>query len=621
MNKVSIGALIGAVIALLMAPLFVAVVVVAVLVPASQADACENTVGVVAGGWRTPVVSAYKLTARFGQTGGMWSSGHHTGLDFAVIGPDKTIVAAAGGKVTTTDYSAAYGNQVVIDHGGGISTRYGHMAQPSTVKVGETVNAGARLGTEGATGNVTGAHLHLEVIRSGTTIDPEAFLKDHGVTLNGSPVEIARPQTVNAANSTSQSVTATRTDGQKVTLGGEQLTNAATITAVAHEKAVSDRGQVIALMAALQESTLRNLDYGDRDSLGLFQQRAGWGSATERQTPRYAAAAFFGGADGPNRGSPPGLLDTPGWEQMGLGQAAQAVQVSAYPDLYDRWEPVARAVLSAVGGTVPSGCNAASVGELRIATWNVCAQYCDSKIGTWPTRVGAVTGQLTASGADVLVLQETGKSGGHGKQLRAALAGRYKQAAYHRSRMILINPEKISTKSASGADLPPRTLGQDGRFGVMQVLRVKATGSTFVLADVHPVQGKSEANDASRASYLRAVLDLAGPMSAGGSRPIVLAGDFNTTLSGRGTLVSALLSREGYDTAETLTKNRTGAEWDSYNGGGAPSEGRRIDHVVVPTASVTVQGWAQTVAAGGQKPPSDHNMITVDLSFSASATT
>lgn len=621
MKKLGV-ALLGGLAALLTAPLFVAVVVVAVIVPATTADACEDPVGVVAGGWRPPVVDRYDLTARFGQAGSMWSSGHHTGLDFAIMGPDRSIVAAAAGTVSSSNYSSAYGNQVVVDHGGGISTRYGHMAQPSTVPVGRSVKAGTRLGTEGATGNVTGAHLHFEVINAGTATDPEAFLKTQGVTLDGSVVELAQtpnsgPSMVNSSSS-SKTVTATRTDGQKITLGGEQLTHAATIAAVAREAGVNDRGQVIALMAALQESGLRNLDHGDRDSLGLFQQRAGWGTASERQTPRYAAAAFFGGSKGPNRGSPPGLLDTDGWEPMGLGQAAQAVQASAYPDLYDPWEPVARAVLAAVGGTVPTGCDATGTGDVRIATWNICAQFCDSKIGAWSSRVDAVAEPLITSGADVLVLQETGKSGSHGKQLRAALGARYRLAAYHRSRMILINPDTVSANSATGERLPSRTLSLDGRFGVLQVLRVKATGGTFVLANVHPVQGSSPAAAASRASYLRAVLDLTGPLSAGGTRPIVLAGDFNTTIGVGRSPDASLLTREGYDTAETLTKNRAGTQWASYNGGQVPKRGRRIDHVVVPAAAVTVQRWVQTVATGTKKPPSDHNMIAVDLSFSGS---
>jgi tetratricopeptide (TPR) repeat protein len=89
----------------------------------------------------------------------------------------------------------------------------------------------------------------------------------------------------------------------------------------------------------MQESELRNLSYGDRDSLGLFQQRpsAGWGTPEQVMDPVYAAQAFFGGPNSPTSGEPPGLLDVDGWADMPLTQAAQAVQRSAFPDAYAQW--------------------------------------------------------------------------------------------------------------------------------------------------------------------------------------------------------------------------------------------------------------------------------------------
>ncbi|WP_269939242.1 C40 family peptidase [Arthrobacter sp. HY1533] len=121
-------------------------------------------------------------------------------------------------------------------------------------------------------------------------------------------------------------------------------------------------------MVALQESGLRmlanpavpaslgmphdGLGY-DHDSLGSAQQRpsAGWGSIQELMIASYNAEAFFGGPRGPNHGSPRGLLDIPGWESMGLGQAAQSVQVSAFPELYERWGPTALTIMASVTGT------------------------------------------------------------------------------------------------------------------------------------------------------------------------------------------------------------------------------------------------------------------------------
>ena len=97
----------------------------------------------------------------------------------------------------------------------------------------------------------------------------------------------------------------------------------------------------------------------DHDSIGSAQQRpaAGWGTVEQLMDPSYNARAFYGGPSGPNRGSPRGLLDIPGWQAMDKGLAAQAVQVSAFPELYARWEPAATAIVAALeGGTAPASC-------------------------------------------------------------------------------------------------------------------------------------------------------------------------------------------------------------------------------------------------------------------------
>ena len=96
---------------------------------------------------------------------------------------------------------------------------------------------------------------------------------------------------------------------------------------------------------------MRNVRYGDRDSLGLFQQRpsTGWGTPDQILDPRFAATAFYGGPHNPNAGRTRGLLDIPGWTSMTVTQAAQAVQISAYPDAYAKWEASARAWLAQLG--------------------------------------------------------------------------------------------------------------------------------------------------------------------------------------------------------------------------------------------------------------------------------
>ena len=139
--------------------------------------------------------------------------------------------------------------------------------------------------------------------------------------------------------------------GALVALTDEMRANAAVIVQVGRQAGVGDQGLVIALAAAAQESGLRNVRHGDRDSLGLFQQRpsTGWGTPDQILDPRFAARAFFGGAGNPNAGRTRGLLDIPGWRSMSVAQAAQAVQISAYPDAYAKWEPSARAWLAQLG--------------------------------------------------------------------------------------------------------------------------------------------------------------------------------------------------------------------------------------------------------------------------------
>ncbi|MCI4011552.1 hypothetical protein [Brevibacterium sp. ZH18] len=123
-------------------------------------------------------------------------------------------------------------------------------------------------------------------------------------------------------------------------LNQTQIGNARTIIAVGKGADLSKKAQKIAVMTALQESSLLNLDGGDSDSAGLFQQRPsmGWGSLAQVTDPVYASKAFYGvNSLCPN----PGLLQITGWDTMDPGAAAQAVQRSAYPDAYNKWETLA----------------------------------------------------------------------------------------------------------------------------------------------------------------------------------------------------------------------------------------------------------------------------------------
>ncbi|WP_370193206.1 C40 family peptidase [Streptacidiphilus sp. MAP5-52] len=129
-----------------------------------------------------------------------------------------------------------------------------------------------------------------------------------------------------------------------------QIPNAKAIVATGIALGVPARGQVIALATALQESGLEDLSYGDRDSVGLFQQRPsqGWGTPAQLMDPVYASTAFY-----------KALLRVPGWQQLPLTEAAQAVQRSGYPDAYAKWESLATALQQAVakvlGQPLPTG--------------------------------------------------------------------------------------------------------------------------------------------------------------------------------------------------------------------------------------------------------------------------
>ncbi|HTZ44885.1 MAG TPA: C40 family peptidase [Jatrophihabitans sp.] len=153
-----------------------------------------------------------------------------------------------------------------------------------------------------------------------------------------------------------------------------QISNAAIIVAVGHQLDVPTQGQVVAIAAALQESSLTNLEGGDRDSLGLFQQRPsqGWGTPAQIMNPAYAATQFY-----------QHLLAIPDWQQLSVNDAAQAVQNSGTPDAYGPHEAAARTIVAAVadascastssgtgttGGTGSDGCTSVDAPDPAVLT-------------------------------------------------------------------------------------------------------------------------------------------------------------------------------------------------------------------------------------------------------------
>ena len=244
---------------------------------------------------------------------------------------------------------------------------------------------------------------------------PASLLLALGVLLNPSAQASCLPDATVAVGQVPDHLSARTADGTPLTLSRAQLERAATVITVGgRTNGVGRIGIKVALMAALTESSLRMLsnsaaypesaslpndgDGSDHDSLGLFQMRpsTGWGTVQQLMDPDYQARAFFGGPTGPNHGSPRGLLDIPGWQQMSPGAAAQAVEVSAYPDRYANYQPAAEAILrtlTSTGGTGGTGGGPMPVPEstrvvfpLPAGTWQ--------RTDTFGPRTDPVTGEL-----------------------------------------------------------------------------------------------------------------------------------------------------------------------------------------------------------------------------------
>lgn len=198
-----------------------------------------------------------------------------------------------------------------------------------------------------------------------------AALMIAGLTTSGGVVYMTMITTVGhaggqAVTAGSSSCVATINAPTSAQLDREQLNNAYTITQVGVSRAVPERGLVIAIATALQESNLRNLHYGDRDSVGLFQQRpsSGWGTVAELTDPPTAAAKFYAA-----------LVTIPNWQSLPLTMAAQAVQRSAFPNAYAKWENLSTALVDTmVSGKVGPASRAVEVESIG------CSQVVGSSI-------------------------------------------------------------------------------------------------------------------------------------------------------------------------------------------------------------------------------------------------
>lgn len=180
------------------APLSIAVLAASMATPAMaeeyQTLFCQGDLPAT-GDWRPPYETAYTQTSGFGYRfhpiHGQWRL--HAGVDLTSQPAGAPVVAAAAGTVTSTGWSDGGGNMVTIDHGGGIATRYLHLAEPSPLNPGQNIYLGQRVGLEGSTGNSTGSHLHFEVHVEGEPVDPVPFMAERAAALTGVAVAPSPP--------------------------------------------------------------------------------------------------------------------------------------------------------------------------------------------------------------------------------------------------------------------------------------------------------------------------------------------------------------------------------------------------------------------------------------------
>ncbi|GAB1645643.1 hypothetical protein [Krasilnikovia sp. MM14-A1259] len=172
--------------------------------------------------------------------------------------------------------------------------------------------------------------------------------------------------------------------GGQVAMDAVQMANAATIAAVGMRREMPERAVVVALATALQESKLENRGDGDRDSVGLFQQRPsqGWGSAEKIQDPRYAADRFYSA-----------LKKVKGWEEMRVTDAAQRVQRSAYPNAYEKWADESAVLAKALTGRATGAVACTVAGQPALRGAAAAAALTEGLRRDWGDSVPARAGQ------------------------------------------------------------------------------------------------------------------------------------------------------------------------------------------------------------------------------------
>ncbi|WP_203135531.1 LysM peptidoglycan-binding domain-containing protein [Microbacterium sp. JZ31] len=284
-----------------------------------------------------PASSGATYTVRAGDT--VWGIAQKHGVSIATIiranGLDSVATIFPGQKLKVGAAAAAPAPALVSSPAPAAAPVKAVSGKTHEVKAGDTLWAIAH-----KHGTTVSAILKANGLSSGAIIYPGQKLKLSGAT--AAPAAVSKPSAGYSEDPRVQ---------RSAVLDAQQVENARIIIRVGRDIGASDKAIAIALATAMVESGIRNLNYGDRDSLGLFQQRpsAGWGTPEQIRDRVRATRVFFGGAQNPNKGKTRGLYDIKGWEKMEFTKAAQAVQISAFPNRYGQWETAAYGWLRQLG--------------------------------------------------------------------------------------------------------------------------------------------------------------------------------------------------------------------------------------------------------------------------------
>ncbi|MCX4820714.1 LysM peptidoglycan-binding domain-containing M23 family metallopeptidase [Streptomyces sp. NBC_01142] len=151
---------------------------------APQPSSNDSGSGAARGSGFTAPVDGASISTAYRASGAMWSSGYHTGVDFAAAS-GTSVKSVGAGTVVSAGWGGSYGNEVVIQHSDGSYSQYAHLSSLS-VSSGESVTGGQQIGLSGSTGNSSGPHLHFEIRTGpsyGSDVDPLAYLRQHGVSI------------------------------------------------------------------------------------------------------------------------------------------------------------------------------------------------------------------------------------------------------------------------------------------------------------------------------------------------------------------------------------------------------------------------------------------------------